>query len=122
MKRKVLLFFAQSVLCCGVLLSTPAFAQLGEPPNDLGVRLGHVHLSVKDLEAQRRFWTETMGGTPVKNGPLTLIQFPGIFIMLQQRESSGPPAGSIIDHFGFVLKDINAARARWKAANINYTV
>jgi catechol 2,3-dioxygenase-like lactoylglutathione lyase family enzyme len=121
MKRKTVSVFAQAALACGLLFSIPAFAQLAEPANDLGVRLGHVHLTVKDIAAQRRFWTE-MGGTFVQNGPLNLIQFPGVFIMLREGNPTAPPAGSIVDHFGFVLKDINAARAKWKAANITYTV
>jgi len=121
MRRKFSLF-AQAAFACGVLFSTPAFAQLGEPANDLGVRLGHVQLTVKDVEAQRRFWTEAMGGTLVKNSSLTMIQFPGLFVVLQQGQSTAPPAGSVVDHFGFVLKDINAARARWKAADVKYTV
>ncbi len=122
MKGKVLSFFAPTVFALSALFSTQAFAQLGEPPNDVGVRLGHVELTVKDVEAQRRFWTGMMGGTLVKNGPLTMIQFPGVFILLQEGESTAPPAGSVVDHFGFVLKDITAARARWKAANVKYTV
>src|SRR3977135_575153 len=60
----------------------PAHAQLA-PPNDAGVTMGHVHLAVKDVEAQKRFWSTTMGGTAVQNGPLSLIQFPGAFIMLR---------------------------------------
>jgi catechol 2,3-dioxygenase-like lactoylglutathione lyase family enzyme len=122
MRCKGSALLALAAFACGVVFSTPAFAQLGEPANDLGVRLGHVQLTVKDLEAQRRFWTEEMGGTLVRNGPLTMIQFPGLFVILQQGESSAPPAGSIVDHFGFVLKDINAARAKWKAADVKYTV
>jgi len=51
-----------------------------------------------------------------------MIQFPGVFILLQEGEPTAPPAGSVVDHFGFVLKDINAARARWKAANVTYTI
>src|SRR5438067_1120879 len=121
MRRKFSLF-ALAAFACGVFFSTPAFAQLGEPANDLGVRLGHVQLTVKDVEAQRRFWTEAMGGTLVKNSSLTMIQFPGLFVVLQQGQSTAPPAGSVVDHFGFVLKDINAARARWKAADVKYTV
>src|SRR5262245_32408478 len=110
------------VFACILFFSVSAFAQLSEPPNDLGVKLGHIHLMVKDVEAQTRFWTEMMEGKVVKNGPLTLIQFPGVFVMLRQGEPSGPPAGSIVDHFGFVLKDITAARAKWKVAGVNYTV
>ncbi|PYS44291.1 MAG: hypothetical protein DMG13_34075 [Acidobacteria bacterium] len=122
MKRKPRLLFAQAVLACGVLSSTLAFSQLGEPPNDFGVRLGHIHLTVKNVDAQRRFWTAVMGGTLVNNGSLPMIQFPGVFILLQEGEPTAPPAGSVVDHFGFVLKDINAARARWKAANVTYTI
>ena len=106
-----------SFLIIAALSVAPAQAQLVEP-NQVGVRMGHVHLAVKDVEAQKRFWISAMGGTLVKNGPLELIQFPGVFIMLRPAESSAPPAGSIVDHFGFVVKDMTAALARWKAADI----
>jgi len=122
MKCKAQLVIAPLVFLCLVLNSVAAFAQLAEPPNDLGVRLGHIHLAVKNVETQTKFWTDMMGGTVVKNGPLTLIQFPGVFIMLRQGDPTAPPAGSTVDHFGFVLKDINAARAKWKAAGVNYTI
>lgn len=96
---------------------TPTLAQLVEP-NQVGVRMGHIHLAVKDVDAQKAFWISVMGGTLVKNGPLELIQFPGVFIMLRKAESSAPPAGSIVDHFGFIVKDMPAALARWRAAGI----
>ena len=112
---------------CGVvwllalLFSAPAAAQLA-PPNDLGVAFGHIHLAVKDVEAHKAFWTTMLGGTPVSNGPLTLIQFPGIFVMLRQADAAAPAAGSVVDHFGLVYQDIAAARARWKAAGVKYDV
>ena len=96
---------------------TPLGAQLVER-NQVGVTMGHVHLTVKDVNAQKQFWISVMGGTLVKNGPLELIQFPGVFIMLRQAEPSGPPAGTIVDHFGFIVKDMPGSLARWKAANI----
>lgn len=102
-------------------LSTPSRAQLA-PANDLGVSLGHIHVAVKDVEAQKRFWTEMLGGALVTSGPLTLIQFPGIFIMLRQADAAEPSAGTVFDHFGFVYKDIAAMRARWKAAGVKYDV
>ena len=104
-------------LVVATLWATPVPAQLVEP-NQVGVRMGHIHLAVKDVDAQKQFWTATMGGTLVKNGPLELIQFPGVFIMLRQSEPSASPAGSIVEHFGFIVKDMPAALARWKAANI----
>ena len=112
-----------SILALSLTLSLPSrtAAQLA-PPNDLGVALGHIHLVVKDVEAQKSFWTAMLGGTMVANGPLSLIRFPGVFIMLRQAEPTGPPAGSVVGHFGLVYKDIAAARARWKAAGIKYDV
>ena len=105
-------------LAAGVLFASPAFAQLVEP-NQLGLRMGHVHLVVKDVEAHKQFWVGIMGGTVVTNGPLELIQFPGVYIMLRRTEATiEPPAGAIVNHFGFIVKDMPAALAKWKAANL----
>jgi catechol 2,3-dioxygenase-like lactoylglutathione lyase family enzyme len=103
-----------------LMLSTggPAFAQLVEP-NQIGLRMGHVHLAVTDVEAHKKFWIDLMGGTLVRNGPLELIQFPGVYIMLRKVDAPlAPPAGTIVNHFGFIVKDFPAELAKWKAANI----
>jgi len=100
-----------------VLLAAPASAQL-VAPNEAGVTMGHVHLAVTDVDAQKQFWISMMGGTLVKNGPLELIQFPGVFIMLRKAEPSAPPAGSVVNHFGFVVKDMPGSLAKWKAAGL----
>src|SRR3954471_15629623 len=98
--------------------STPAAAQLVEP-NQLGLRMGHVHLSVTDVEAQKQFWVGVMGGTLVTNGPLELIQFPGVYVMLRKVDGPiEPPAGSIVNHFGFIVKDMPGALRAWKAAKL----
>jgi catechol 2,3-dioxygenase-like lactoylglutathione lyase family enzyme len=99
------------------LTAAGGFAQL-EAPNPAGVRLGHIHLAVKDVAEQERFWVDMMGGTAVKNGPLSMIQFPGVYIMLRKAEPSEPPAGSIVDHFGFVFQDLPGMLAKWKAAGL----
>ena len=77
-----------------LLTSAPAFAQLVEP-NQIGLRMGHVHLAVTDVDAQKQFWIGVMGGTLVKNGPLELIQFPGVLHHAAEgRRGARPPAGS----------------------------
>ena len=95
----------------------PACAQLA-PANSSGVTMGHIHLFVKDVEAQKKFWTAEIGGTVVQNGPLMLIKFPGVYIMLRQADPTGPPEGAIVNHFGFNWKDLPAALAKWKADGV----
>jgi catechol 2,3-dioxygenase-like lactoylglutathione lyase family enzyme len=103
-------------IAIAILWGTPALAQLVEP-NQVGVRMGHIHLAVADVDVQKDFWISAMGGTLVKNGRLELIEFPGVYIMLRKAEAP-PPAGSIVNHFGFIVKDMPAALTRWRAANI----
>ena len=101
------------------LASAQMFAQLAQP-NEAGVSMGHIHLMSKDVAAQTEFWTSMMGGTAIKNGPLSLIQFPGVFIMVRQGEPSASPAGSIVNHFGFVAKDLPGLRAKWQTAGLKF--
>jgi catechol 2,3-dioxygenase-like lactoylglutathione lyase family enzyme len=117
MKNFATKFRCMFILIAALLAALPASAQLA-PPNAAGVTMGHIHLFVKDVEAQKTFWTATMGGTVVQNGQLMLIQFPGVYIMLRQADPAGPPAGSIVDHFGFAWKDLPTRLAKWKADGV----
>jgi catechol 2,3-dioxygenase-like lactoylglutathione lyase family enzyme len=100
-------------LAVAAVAALPSVAQLAEP-NASGVRMGHIHLYVRDAAAQQRFWT-LLGGTAVRNQKLEMIQFPGVYIVLRQAEPAGPPAGSIVNHFGLVWKNLPSAMATWKA-------
>jgi len=106
-----------ALVVAAALCASSAFAQLVQP-NQVGVRMGHIHLAVKDVDAQKKFFIDTLGGTLVKNARLELIQFPGVFILLRQSNDAPPPADSIVNHFGFAVKDMKGALAKWKAANV----
>lgn len=108
---------AGCALALALMFVAPAHGQLGER-NQLGVRMGHVHLMVRDIDAHKSFWTELMGGELVRNGSLELIEFPGVYILLTQADDPPPPSGSIVDHFGFIVQDMSAALERWKAAGV----
>lgn len=105
------------LFACAALTTAYLSAQLAAP-NATGDAIGHIHLNVKDIDAQQRFWTE-VGGTPVNNGKLQMIQFPGIYIILRKQDSTGGSVGSVINHFGFHVKDFDASIAKWKAAGLN---
>ncbi len=108
----------RSLLSLATLLAVPVCAQLA-PPNQSGVTMGHVHLVVKDMDANKHFWVDMMGGKLVKNGPLDLIQFVGAYIILcQSNERVEPNEGAVVNHVGFVFKDLPAMLGLWKANGI----
>src|SRR5215813_774143 len=102
-----------SVFLLAAAITMPAAGQLAAP-NAAGVSLGHIHLYVSDVPAQQKFWA-VIGGVPVANERLEMIQFPGVFILLRRAEIKGGTVGSIVNHIGFVWKDLPAAKAKWQA-------
>jgi len=102
------------VFLLAAAFAVPAPGQLAAP-NVAGVSLGHIHLYVSDVPAQQKFWA-VMGGVPVANQRLEMIQFPGVFILVRKAEIKGGTVGSIVNHIGFVWKDLPAVMAKWQAA------
>src|SRR6202171_5781983 len=100
------------------LTATPAFAQLARP-NASGVAIGHIHINASDVDAQSRFWT-AVGGKIVQREKITMVQFPGIYILLRKQDYSGGSVGSTINHFGFYVRDFEASVAKWKAAGLTW--
>jgi catechol 2,3-dioxygenase-like lactoylglutathione lyase family enzyme len=94
-----------------------AFAQLA-PPNDAGVSLGHIHLTVPDPDAQIKVWVDVLGATASKDGPLNLLKLPGIFIIVTKAPATEGSDGSTANHIGFLVKDYAALKAKLAAANI----
>jgi catechol 2,3-dioxygenase-like lactoylglutathione lyase family enzyme len=100
-----------------LLIALPLRAQLATP-NAAGVALGQIHLIVKDVAAERRFFIEMMGGTPVDNEKISMIQFPGVFLTFTQGDPAVSSPGSVLNHFGVVLKDVPAHIAKWEANHV----
>ncbi len=90
----------------------PVFAQIA-PPNSRGVSLGNVHLNVRDVEAQKQFWS-MVGGKASEHG--RLMMFPGIYLVLRKQEPTGGSVGSVINHFGFRVKNLDDWKPKWVAA------
>ena len=71
------------------------------PPNDAGVSLGHIHLTVPDPDAQIKVWVDVLGATASKAGPLNLVKLPGIFIIVTKANATEGSNGSTANHIGF---------------------
>jgi catechol 2,3-dioxygenase-like lactoylglutathione lyase family enzyme len=106
------------LLALAALTPTPAFAQLAAP-NAAGAAIGHIHLNATDVDTQSRFWIN-VGGKIVQREKITMVQFPGIYILLRKQDSTGGSVGSTINHFGFYVRDFAASVAKWKAAGLNW--
>lgn len=86
-----------------------AFAGIGQaqflPPNAAGVTMGHVHLNVKNVEVQKKFWMELFSARQLKREGLQGVEVPGMIILFSQKDPSAPSEGAIIDHFGFKVRN-----------------
>jgi catechol 2,3-dioxygenase-like lactoylglutathione lyase family enzyme len=100
------------------LTASTATAQLA-PYNEAGVTMGHWHLATKDVEAEKRLFL-AMGGKLYNPGGQPLIGFPGLYIslILGNEKGEGGTVGSVVNHVGFVVDNVQMRVAQWKAAGV----
>lgn len=85
------------------------------------VSYGHHHINTADPAAQRRFWIEGLGGELAELGPSAreIIRFPGVLVLLSERQPTGGSRGTIVNHVGFETADIHAAVAKLQSMGYN---
>jgi len=99
----------------GLVLLAPAQAQLAAP-NEAGVAMGHIHLNVRDVEAQKKFWTEQFAAVPLKKEGLQGVKVPGMLILMRQQAPTGPSEGTMMDHVGLKVPSTSEVVKRCRAA------
>src|SRR6266852_4658981 len=89
------------------------------PPNEAGVNMGHWHLNSKDVEVNKKFFA-ALGGRVIKRGDNEVVLFPGVVVFLTRGQGapSGGTAGTVVNHVGFVVRNVQESLAKWKAAGI----
>ncbi len=102
--------------------ATATFAQpVAFPPNAMGVNMGHWHLNSKDPAVNKKFFV-TLGGRVIKRGDNEVVLFPGVVIFLTRGQPGTAPtggtAGTVVNHVGFVVQNVQESLAKWKAAGI----
>src|SRR2546430_10726584 len=102
------------------LVAGTAWAQ-AFPPNAAGVTMGHWHLNSRDIEANKKIFV-AMGGTEIKGGNFQVVRFPGVLVYLHLAQGAQPAAGgtvgSVVNHVGFTVQNVQQSVARWKAAGV----
>ncbi len=87
-------------------------------PNEAGLTYGHVHLNVTDMELHKKLWVEHFGGTVVVKGSLTAVRMPNMMVVLTDRDPTGGSQGTVMDHFGFKVRNLATFLAKWRAAGL----
>jgi catechol 2,3-dioxygenase-like lactoylglutathione lyase family enzyme len=100
------------------LTATTAAAQPA-PYNQIGLTMGHWHIVSKDVEANKKLFL-AMGGKLYMPGGNPLIMFPGLYINLNlgTEKADGPTQGSVVNHVGFIVDNVQKRVAQWKAAGV----
>jgi catechol 2,3-dioxygenase-like lactoylglutathione lyase family enzyme len=89
--------------------ATEASAQLAAP-NKAGVAMGHLHYRVRDVEANKRFWS-ALGGRAIKLGDTDVMRFPDVLVFLTRGESTGGTEGSVVNHVAFRVPSLTTVEA-----------
>jgi catechol 2,3-dioxygenase-like lactoylglutathione lyase family enzyme len=107
-------FVFASLLTAGNAVAQPA------PYNEAGLTMGHWHIISKDVEANKKLFL-AMGGKLYMPGGNPLVMFPGVYInlVLNAEKGDGGSEGSVINHVGFIVDNVQQRVAQWKAAGVN---
>jgi catechol 2,3-dioxygenase-like lactoylglutathione lyase family enzyme len=116
MKRLISALWLISSLTVGAAWAQPY------APNEAGVTMGHWHLNSRDVEANKKILL-AMGGTDGGPGRLQRVIFPGVVVNLNLGAADAPPAtggtvGSVVNHVGFIVQNVQESVAKWKAAGV----
>ena len=107
-------FLFASMLTAGTAVAQPA------PFNQAGLTMGHWHIISKDVEANKKLFL-AMGGNLYMPGGNPLVMFPGVYInlVLNAEKGDGGSEGSVINHVGFIVDNVEKRVAQWKAAGVH---
>jgi len=102
-----------STLTAGTAAAQPA------PFNQIGVTMGHWHIVSKDVEANKKLFL-AMGGKLYMPGGNPIVMFPGLYINLNlgTEKGDGATQGSVVNHVGFIVDNVQQRVAQWKAAGV----
>jgi catechol 2,3-dioxygenase-like lactoylglutathione lyase family enzyme len=102
-----------STLTAGTAAAQPA------PFNEVGLTMGHWHIISKDVEANKKLFL-AMGGKLYMPGGNPLIMFPGLLINLNlnTEKGDGGTEGSVVNHLGFIVDNVQRRVAEWKAGGV----
>jgi catechol 2,3-dioxygenase-like lactoylglutathione lyase family enzyme len=74
---------------------------------------------VPNIAEAKKFWVDTLGGTPVTAGPLQMVKFPNVIIVFTQRAPTGGSKGTTVNHVGFYVPSARRMVDKVKSAGFS---
>src|SRR5437667_7128626 len=115
MKRTLAVLFSALLI---VPAASTASAQL-VAAKDGPIVYGHHHLSTTNLDAQKKFFVDTLGGTLIKIGTnnTEVVKFPNVLIFFRTNQApTGGTRGTTVNHIGFSVPNLRTMVDKVKAS------
>jgi catechol 2,3-dioxygenase-like lactoylglutathione lyase family enzyme len=84
---------------------------------DAPVAYGHHHVNATSVDAHKKFWADTLGGTVIRIGTSTteVVRMANVLIFLRAQAPKGGTKGSVHDHIAFSVRDMQQTLGKVKA-------
>src|SRR6266705_1828996 len=78
---------------------------------------GHHHLNTTNMDAQKKFFVETLGGKLITIGTnnTEVVEFPNVLIFFRTQAPTGGTRGTTVNHIGFSVPNLRRVVDRIKA-------
>src|SRR5580765_8028503 len=114
MKRMLVLLFAALLVVASASTASAQLTSAKEGP----VVYGHHHLNTTNMDAQKKFFVDTLGGTLIKIGTnnTEIVEFPNVLIFFRATQApTGGTRGTTVNHIGFSVPDLRRMVDKIKA-------
>ena len=91
------------------------------PLSESGIAMGHIHLNVADIDAQKKFWITQFDAKPLDRDGLKGVKVPGMLILFTQKAATHPSQSTVLDHFGFKVRSREEMVAKARASGYQVT-
>jgi predicted enzyme related to lactoylglutathione lyase len=109
--------FVFALLALSILAVAPSASAQLVAAKDGPVVYGYHHINTMNVEEQKKFFVNALGGTAIKFGTdnREIVRFPNVLIFFANRAPTGGTKGTTANHIGFSVPNIRAAVDRIKA-------
>jgi catechol 2,3-dioxygenase-like lactoylglutathione lyase family enzyme/predicted enzyme related to lactoylglutathione lyase len=114
MIRRSLVF---ALLAFSLLTVAPSASAQLVAAKDGPVAYGHHHLNATNIEEQKKFFVNTLGGAAIKVGTnnVEIVKFPNVLIFFRMQAPTGGTKGTTANHIGFSVPNLRAVVDKIKA-------